>query len=181
MRASLMVAGLILVELATGCRRAPDQAASAGVDNHVLGIRLAALPEGFAVASNGPDGIVLARGREPDGRLVVTASPVEGAVNLVEAVKARQRAAETSGGRFLGSRELRTPWGAAFTARSRPPATDGGLREETAVFALHPGNPARMLVATYSYPAGEDTTARIQQLLDVVAQIDPLGPAAGAR
>jgi hypothetical protein len=77
-------------------------------------------------------------------------------------------------GTFLGSKTLRTPLGRAYTARGRY-RTDAGVVEESRVLAVHPSED-RLLTVTYVYPPSEDVVPRIQQLLDVFAEIGPLFP-----
>ncbi len=150
------------------------------VANASLGIELAAVPDGFTVAENAAGALVLAHSGEGELSITSTDSDPYG-VNLVAAVQARQAATEEAGGEFKGSRQLKTPWGPAYTARSRFEGPDGAT-EEMAVFALNPSDTHRMLTVTYTYPAGDsdETTARIKQLLEVLAQVDPLDGTAGA-
>ncbi len=150
------------------------------VENASLGIRLAAVPDGFTVAENAQGTLVL---NGPDGgELAITSTDSDPyGVNLVAAVQARQAATEEAGGEFKGSRQLKTPWGPAYTARSRFQGPDGAT-EEMAVFALNPSDTHRMLTVIYTYPAGDNdaTTAHIKRLLDVLAQVDPLAGQPGA-
>ena len=74
----------------------------------------------------------------------------------------------------LVSEELKTPYGTAFYSRGRYLA---GLTEteQTEVYLKHPFE-SRLLTISYTYPAGGDSSVRVQQLLDILAQIE--GPEA---
>jgi hypothetical protein len=165
--------GLIAV-LGGACRR---QAAGLppGISNAALGIRLLAMPSGWETVQNDAQGIELRRSVDGgQGRLKITVSaPQSGGVNLVAAVKERQREIEGQGGTFFGSKQLKTPFGPAYTARGSYKTVLGEV-EELTVFALHPDRGGRMLTLSYTYPAGSETSARAQELFDVLAEVDRL-------
>ena len=43
--------------------------------------------------------------------------------------------------------------------------------EETVIFALHP-DADRIMTITYRYPAGVDSSVRVQQLFDVLGAVE---------
>jgi hypothetical protein len=163
--------------LVASCNRAPAPApepearAPQPVESPELGLRLADLPEGLAVASNRGTELVLAPA-DPAvaGRIVFEVMPPEAGQNIPAAVAAHQADIEArEGGDYQGSQELISPLGTTFYSRGRYLA-DGVELEETVIFALHPGG-GRMMTVTSSYPAGTDSSVRVQQLLDVVAEV----------
>jgi hypothetical protein len=102
---------------------------------------------------------------------VFTVGPEKPNVNLVAAVKRHQRHVEEQPqAEYRGGQELVTPMGAAFYSRGRFLV---GLAEteETAVMLLHPDS-SRLLTITYRYPAGTDSSVRVQQLLDILAVLE---------
>jgi hypothetical protein len=71
-----------------------------------------------------------------------------------------------NGAEYMGGQELQGEFGTAFYSRGRY-IDEGSLVEETAVFMIHPtGN--RLLGIHYRYPAGEDSAARVEELIDVI-------------
>jgi hypothetical protein len=175
--ASLLVA-VTLAVVACARREAPAPPAPRRVSNAQIGVAIAALPEGFAVASNSGGTIILRRSAADDpARLTIEAGLLQPqGVDLVEWVEAQPAEFKAKPeGTFLGSKKLSTPIGTAFTARGRYRGELGGV-EETRVLAVDPSAP-RLLIARYVYATGDDTAARAQQLLDVFAQIERLsGP-----
>jgi len=106
------------------------------------------------------------------GRLEIGIEEPTGGVNLVSAVQRhRERFEALADGEYKGAQELVTPLGSAFWSRGRLPA-DGGLSEEARVMAVHPSG-TRLLTLTYTYPAGNDTSARAEELLAVLGEIEP--------
>ena len=163
--------------LLASCDRAPAPApepetrAPQPVESPELGLRLADLPEGLTVAANRGTELVLAPA-DPAvaGRIVFDVMRPEAGQNIPAAVAAHQAEIEArEGGDYQGSQELISPLGTTFYSRGRHLA-DGVELEETVIFALHPGG-GRMMTVTYSYPAGTDSSVRVQQLLDVVAEV----------
>ena len=72
---------------------------------------------------------------------------------------------------FLGQ-ELVSPLGTAFYSRGRF-TLDGEAVEEAKIFSLHPDGD-RILTLRYRYPAGVDSSVRVQQLFDVLGTIEGL-------
>jgi hypothetical protein len=172
---TLMCFALCSVTLLSSCAgepEAPPPPTLPTVTNQALGIRLTALPADFVVAANEGDTLELApSSREVEGRVLFSVGPEKPNVNLVAAVKRHQRLVEERvEAEYKGGQELVTPLGAAFYSRGRYLA---GLDEveETAIFLLHPSQ-ARLLTITYRYPAGVDSSVRVQQLLDILAVLE---------
>lgn len=177
------VAVTVLAVVLTACSKPapPPAPAPQRVANAALGIVIAELPEGFAVAENAGEKLVLKRTAADDpARVYVEVGPAQpGGVNLVQWVEA-QPADFTAkpGGAFLGTKKLATPIGTAYTARGTYHGTAGD-EGEIRILAVHPTEP-RLLIVREVYPAGDDTTARAQQILDVFAEIEPLAATAAA-
>lgn len=171
--ATLALAAAVL--LAT-CAPAPTTPPDTSVTNAELGIRLAAVPEGFEVARS--EGAVLELrpvGGIAGGSVLFAVGPEETGVNLVAAVKAHQAHIEgLPGGEYQGAQELQGPLGTAFYSRGRYQGADG-LEEETVILSLHPSQ-SRLLEITYDYPAGDDSAARVKELIGVLAQVEGTKP-----
>ena len=166
--------------LLASCNRQPSPAPEPGVrppqpvESPELGLRLPDLPEGLTVAANQGTELVLAPA-DPAvaGRIVFEVRRPEAGQNIPAAVAAHRDEIEArEGGDYQGSQELISPLGTTFYSRGRYLA-DGVELEETVIFALHPGG-GRMMTVSYSYPAGTDSSGRVQKLLDVVAQLEPI-------
>ena len=170
-RTTLAVAAAVL--FAT-CAPAPPP--DPGVTNAELGIRLAAVPEGFEVARN--DRAVLELrpvGGIVGGTILFTVGPEETGVNLVAAVKAHQARIENlPNGEYQGAQELQGPLGTAYYSRGRYQGGDE-LEEETVILSQHPSQ-SRLLEITYRYPAGDDSAARVKELIGVLAEVEGTQP-----
>lgn len=178
-RKAAAAATLALLALACG-RETPIAGGPGGrVENPALGIALAAVPQPFEVEANQGETLRLtAPGPNGPGVLEFAVGPVETAVNLVEAVKARKAEFEARPeGEYLGNRELVTPFGTAFTARGTYTA-GGATVEETWIYAVHP-SAERKLTLTYTYPTGE-SKERVDQLLAILGEVEGLGAPGGA-
>jgi hypothetical protein len=167
------IAALVLV---TGCAN-PSTPIDPSVTNESLGIRLASVPPDFEVSVNEAKKLELVPADNSiEGRLWFEVGPTETGVNLVAAVKGHQRHIEEfPEADYKGGQELLTPLGTAFYSRGQYLA---GLRriEETVVLVLHPAE-ERLLTVAYRYPAGVDSSVRVQQLLDVVGGIESINAA----
>jgi hypothetical protein len=170
----LVVACLLLV---VGCGpREPAPPPDTGVTNPSLGIRLGSLPEDLQVAENEGDRLELVPA-EPSvgGRVTFFVGEQRDAINLIAVVKQHQRwVEEQPDGEYRGGQELQTPFGTAFYSRGRYLA---GVTEteQTEIYLKHPLQ-SRLLTISYTYPAGGDSSVRVQQLIDVLAQLE--GPEA---
>jgi hypothetical protein len=179
---ALSIAALALAFGVAGCRQAPPpepQAAPAGerIENPEAGVAIAALPPIFKLVAVDGERIVLALAAAgAQGEIVVTpGEPEVGGINLVAAVEQHEQGIRARpGGDYKGQRELGSQLGTAFYSRGRYQAEDGGLEEETVIFLVHPWGD-RTLQLIYRYPAGDDSTERIQDhLFALLEQIEPL-------
>lgn len=135
-----------------------------------LGLAIANLPDGLEVTTN-EGGTLMLVPKGKAGTIVVQAGPTEVGPNLVAAVKEHQASIEARpGARYLGVRELVTPLGSAYWSRGRY-EQGGSTVEETRIVTLHPDG-HRLLYLTSTYPAGDDSSARIQELLALVTEIE---------
>jgi hypothetical protein len=160
------------------------------VYNPELGVRLAAVPDGFEVTANAGDRLELRPSSAdpeqpaPPGRIWFVVGPDEAGVNLVAAVQEHQTAVESlPEGEYKGARELQGPLGTVFYSRGRY-ADEGGSVEETVLYALHPTE-SRRLEIHYRYPAGEDSGDRVTALIGLLSEVEsgqpdqPAAPASG--
>ncbi len=165
-------AAVAVVLLALSCAAPSPPPAATAIQNIDLGLELNGLPDGLVLASNQGSSLEL-RPADPatGGVLWFAVGPERDGVNLVQAVQAHQGQMEgRSGADYKGGQELQGDFGTAFYSRGRY-VDEGGLMEETAVFMIHPaGN--RLLAIHYRYPAGEDSAARVEQLIDVISYIE---------
>jgi len=147
-----------------------------GVENLDLGIRLNGIPDSLVVAANQGSMLELRpTGEGVDGTLWFSVAPEEQGVNLVEAVKSHQSQIEgLPEGDYKGAQELQGPFGTAFYSRGRF-LEGGGEIEETVLVSIHPSE-SRILEITYRYPAGDDSAARVEQLIDVLAWLEVVEP-----
>jgi hypothetical protein len=155
-------------------------------ENPALGLALAQVPVGFEVARNEGTDLVLERSAPDDhGRLSVLVGPPQKAgVNLVDQVwKDKARIEALPDGKFEGQNELGgSDLGTVYTCRGRYTNNQGQAVEDYRALAVYPGA-NRLLTLDYEYPApapGTTPTARLQQLMEVLQQVEPLGAPAGA-
>lgn len=148
------------------------------VENTALGVAFTELPAGVTVARNEDAVLELAAADEAGaGRLTVTVGPErESSINLVEEAKAFGTEAEAAGGKFFGGNELVTPYGSAYTVRA---SVEGGAVEERRILMVHPSDADRLLTLSLAYPPGDSEGARrrLQQMLELVTVLEPLGAA----
>lgn len=165
----------LLLTAACGSRE-PAPPPDMSVTNDVLGLRLSAVPSDFEVAVNEGDRFELVPVEETvGGRAIFSVGPEETNINLVTVVKLHQQhIEEMPEAEYKGGQELLTPYGTAFYSRGRYLA---GLTdtEETNIFLKHPFED-RLLTISYQYPAGADSSVRVQQLLDILAVIEAPAP-----
>jgi len=142
------------------------------IQNLDLGITLSGLPDGLVLASNQGTSLEL-RPSDPlvGGILWFEVGPEQEGVNLVAAVQAHQARVEGKvDAAYQGGQELQGDFGTAFYSRGRYTEGDEPV-EETVIFMIHPaGN--RLLGIHYRYPAGDDSAARVEQLIDVVSYLE---------
>jgi hypothetical protein len=143
-----------------------------GIENIDLGIKLASVPEGLAEAINqGSDLELRPTDESVGGVLWFAVGPEQRGVNLVAAVHDHQAHIESlPEGTYKGAQELQGDFGVAFYSRGRFSDSDATV-EETVLFRIHPsGN--RLLEIHYRYPAGDDSAARVEQLIGVLAELE---------
>ena len=169
---------LVLVMASCGDRE-PAEPADRSVTNQALGLRLSAVPPEFEVAVNEGERLELVPVEEAGGgRAIFTVGEEQIGINLVAVVKRhQQQIEEMPEAEYKGGQELVTPYGTAFYSRGRYLA---GLTdtEETSIFLKHPFQD-RLLTISYRYPAGADSSVRVQQLLDILAVIEEPTSTAG--
>jgi len=166
--------GIVVIVL-VGCGEEPPPApVPVSVTNTALGIRLAAVPADFELSVNDGDTLELVpSSSEVKGRLWFSVGPEERGVNVVAGMKGHERRIkEKPEAAYKGAQELVTHLGAAFYSRGQYLAGTT-MMEETAVFAGHPSQ-TRLLSVTYRYPAGVDSSVRVQQLLDVLGEVQAI-------
>jgi hypothetical protein len=173
---------VILLAAACGPPDQPAEPVAASVTNQPLGIRLDPLPPDFAVAVNDDRGLELVPVEaKVGGRVVFEVGDEEPLIDLVAAVHRHQRRVEEMpGADYKGGQELVTPLGSAFYSRGRYLA-GAELVEDAVLVSKHPSS-NRLLVISYRYPAGADSSVRVQQLLEIVSVVQAIGvgaPAAG--
>ena len=161
-----------------GCADEPPPApVPVSATNTALGIQLAAVPADFVVSVNDGNQLELVpTSSEVEGRLWFSVGPEERGVNVVAGMKEHERSIKSKPeAAYKGAQELMTHLGAAFYSRGQ---YLGGatVMEETAVFAGHPSQ-TRLLSITYRYPAGVDSSVRVQQLLDVLGEVEAISGA----
>jgi len=143
------------------------------VTNAELEITLTSLPNQFRVAANqGRELVLEPTDSERGGRLAFAVEKPDYGINMVEAVNRHQQRIETlPQGEYKGGQELMGPLGSAFWSRGRH-GEGPSLTEEALVVTLHPSGPA-LFTLTYSYPAGDDSQERMEELLAVLAEVEP--------
>ncbi len=180
-RALSLAAPLLIAALLTGCQPAPAPAPEivtpVRVESPGLGVVFTDLPEGFRLVRNEGEELELeATSNRIEAPVTVAAGPRQSSsINLVEQAKTFQNEALAAGETFFGGNELVTPYGSAYAVRA---SADGGAAEERRILMLHPGDPDRLLTIAVRYPAGggEVARARLQQLLELVANLEPMAP-----
>jgi len=143
------------------------------VTSPALGIKLAALPEGLTVQRNDDEGLVLASVDPADStQIKITVWDPEQGTNLVAAVQQHQEhIQQLEQGVYAGKTELGGSAGTAFLSRGRSQRSDGGIEEETLLFCLAPSGD-RILQMYSAYPAGADSSAHAQTMLDLLAELE---------
>lgn len=171
-----IVAGACLLG---SCARPPEEAVSvtsrvATIEFPELGLRVTVDTSMFTTDAGGDEPAVLQTAEPADpGRILLEARPPEHGQNLPAAVTEHRAFIEQQDdGRYLGSQELVSPLGAAFYSRGRYSA-DGRETEETVIFALHPAGD-RMITLSYRYPAGDDSSTRVERLFEVLENVETL-------
>ncbi len=163
---------VVLLSLGALTCSQPAPPPDTGVENTELGVKLAAMPEGLVLANNQGDSLELRPADEGKAGLVwFVAGPEQEGVNLVAAVQGHQAHIEDlPDGSYKGAQELQGDIGTAFYSRGR--FTDAGSEfEETVLFVIHLKE-NRLLEIHYRYPAADDSAARVEQLIGVLAELE---------
>lgn len=172
---SLALALAAAVALAACQNRQPPAPVDLSVTNEALGLRLTSLPSEFVVdVDQGADLELVPADDSVGGRVTFSVGEEETGINLVAAVKRHQRMIEEQPeSDYQGGQELVTPFGTAFYSRGR---FLSGLDEieETVLLLKHP-TASRLLTISYRYPAGADSSVRVEQLLDILGVLEGLG------
>jgi hypothetical protein len=161
-----------VIILALSCAAPVPTPESTAIENVDLGLTLSGLPPGLVLASNQGSSFELRPADQSQGGILwFKVGPEQEGVNLVAAVQAHKDQIEgRNDGDYNGGQELTGEFGTAFYSRGRY-VEDGEQTEEAAVFMIHPsGN--RLLVIHYRYPAGDDSAARVEQLIDVINYVE---------
>ena len=186
MRQTPVLIGLILISTLglAGCQKKaeePPPPPTVRVDNPAAGVAIAALSADFQVADNDGATIELVpAGEGATGTVSIVAGEAEiGGINLVAAVKAhKEEILQRPDGDYKGQAEYVSPLGTTYASRGRY-SEGGSTVEERVVFMVHPWGD-RLLSVIYRYPAGDDTQARLDALMNgVVGELEAL-PAPGA-
>ncbi len=146
--------------------------ALAEIENPQIGIRLVGLAADFAIAENeGACLVLVCNDPTRPGQISFLATNEEAGVNLVAATTAhREEITAKKEGIYKGGRELIGPFGPAFYSRGE--FKDGDeTKEETRLFTLNPGAKG-LLTLIYSYPAGNDSTLRVNELMEVFSSLE---------
>lgn len=170
------VLAVAVLTLVPACRQPPppstEEPAGARLEHPEIGLALAAVPEIFRIDAMDETGIVLEL-VEGQGHLEIVPGDAETGINMVAAVEAhKEEILGRPGGEYKGGRELVVEEfpGAAYYSRGRFEG-EAGPTEETVVFLIHPWKDRKLRVI-YTYPAGDDSPARLQdQLFAVVEEL----------
>jgi len=169
-----MIFVLVLVVSTLSCAEPPPPPPppDTSVENTELGIALASVPEGLRTALNEGSSLELRPTAEgADGLVWFAVGPEKVGVNLVAATQSHQAQIENlPDGEYKGGEELQGDFGVAFYSRGRFSEGDVTV-EETVIFLIHPAA-SRKLEIHYRYPAADDSAARVNQLIEVLAELE---------
>lgn len=172
---SVIIASSLLIG---SCNQQPEpvivEPAPMVVENSALRLRLAGVPGEFMTVTNDGDQLILSVADPAiEGEILFANKPPEAGQNLPAELKLHEIVIEEQeGGDYLGARELTSPLGTTYYSRGRY-VLDGVETEETTIFTLHP-YADRIMTITYRYPAADDSSERVQQLLEVLAVVEGL-------
>lgn len=169
MRRLVLVTAVVLLTLSCAQPSPPPEPET--ISNVDLGIALSGPLPGLTLVSNQGSSLEF---RPTDGSqggiLWFAVGPEREGVNLVAAVQDHREQMEgRPGAEYMGGQELQGEFGTAFYSRGRF-VSDGEPLEETAVFLIHPDG-RRFLAIHYRYPAGDDSAARVEQLINVIGYL----------
>lgn len=144
------------------------------VENIELRLRLAGVPGEFMTVTNDGDKLILSVADPAiEGEILFANKTPEAGQNLPAEVKIHQVVIEErEKGDYLGAQELVSQLGTTYYSRGQY-IQDGAKIEETTIFALHP-YADRIMTITYLYPAGDDSSERVQQLFEILEIVEGL-------
>ena len=166
---------LLLAACQTGGEQPADGTALEAAESVATGVRIAALPAFFEIASNDPEGLVLtAPALAGPNKVTITLSDVHpDGLNIIDAVEqALDNFNTLPAGQSFGQTQLVAPIGLTYMARGRYEVDGVGVEELKAMLAHPWGN--RLLTIAYIYPVGTDTSDRGAQLMELLGEIEPL-------
>ena len=153
----------------------PPVAADTSLSAPAILLHLTAVPAVFEVETNDEEGLSLSAASLPGPSSVgITLGEYEpGGINIFERVEEQLASfTELPGGSSFGQTQLVAPIGLTFMLRGRYTDGDQELEELRAILVHPAGN--RLLTASYSYPVGDDTTERGQQLMELLGEMEPI-------
>ncbi len=165
--------GMAILAIAACRAPAPEpEPVSTRVESPELGLTLASVPEPFVVGENAGANLRLDTTHPTGGNVAFAVGEPEYGLNLQAEVTRRGDAFRAmKGGEYHGSRELGTPFGPAYYCRGAYDTASGEREEQTWIFGLHPSGESRLLILTYTYPAGEGQT-RVNELLALLGEVE---------
>lgn len=179
-RALAVLAAAALLAACPGAEPPADEPAAEPVESAAAGVRIAALPAVFEVESNDASGLALGAPSLPGpSDLTITLSDeYEQGLDIIDAVEQALAGFEARpAGRSFGQTQLISPLGHAYMPRGRY-EIDGRPVEELRALLAHPwGN--RLLTLSYVYPAGDDTSERGEQLMELLGEMEALAEPGG--
>ena len=138
------------------------------------------LGQSFVVETNDPGQIVVISDdpARPGTMTVEVGEPSDFGIELDQEVwEDRERVEGLAGGEYLGGNKLMSQLGEAFYSRSRM-EEDGAVVETVRVFALHPTE-NRLVTLSYRYPAADDSSERLPEVLELLGAIEITDDASG--
>ncbi len=139
-------------------------------ENAALAIGSEGLGDSWALVSNEDQELVLSDGG--DGVLTISMGEATSSPNIVEAVRGKLADFDAmEGGESFGNQQLQAPIGLVYTARGRYPG-ESGTTEEFWAYCVHPLG-GRLLEMLYTYPAGDDSQTRAQNLINLFGYLEP--------
>jgi hypothetical protein len=162
---------ICLIVPGLGCSPPPPPPPT-GITNAELGLSIGSLGKEWALDTNNQRTLILVPSNpERRGTVEFIVGPEENGINLVAAVNDhRQEIEARPGGVYSGAQELSGPMGTAFYSRGRYDDGDSTL-EETRLFSIHPRS-SRMLQIVYRYPAGDDSSQRVGELINLLGEVE---------
>lgn len=161
---------MIFIGLELGCSQPPPP--PVGTSNAQLDLSIGNLGDDWIVETN-QGSILTFRRSDPErpGTIDMIVGPEEDGVNLVEAMDTHRQTIENlPDGSYFGGQELTGPMGTAFYSRGRY-SLEGATVEETRILSIHPRS-SRLFEIVYRYPAGEDSSTRVGELVEVFAEVE---------